>query len=85
MSHCELPSTADRVRLMLNREGLIGLPRRGRNDRSPCARSHVCDKPPRQLLGRLEHRQSATTLAPPSAEQVKGRRPRSTDPCSARS
>ena len=84
MSHYELPSTADRVRLMLNRK-CIGLPRPDRNERSPCARSHVCDKPPRQLLGRLEHRQVATTLAPPSAEQVKGRRPRSTDPCSARS
>lgn len=84
MSHYELPSPAYRVRLMLNRRG-IGLPRPDRNERSPCARSHVCDKPPRQLLGRLEHRQSATTLAPPSAEQVKGRRPRSTDPCSARS
>ena len=85
MSYYELPSTAYRVRLMLNREGLIGLPRRGRNDRSPCARSHVCDKSCHQVLGRLEHWQVATTLAPPSADELRGRRPRSTDPCSARS
>lgn len=85
MSYDELPSSAYGARLMLNREGLIGLPRPGRNDGSPCGRSHVCDKSCHQVFGRLEHRQVATTLAPPSADELRGWRPRSTDPYSARS
>ena len=68
---------------MVNREGLIRLLRLGRKDRSPCARSHVCDEACHQVLGRLEHRQVAGTLAPPSADELRGWRPPSTDPCSA--
>jgi hypothetical protein len=81
MSSYQLSTGTYYAPLMVNREGLIRLPRLGRNDRSPCARSHVCDKPCHQVLGRLEHRLVARTLAPPSADKLRGWRPRSPDPC----
>jgi len=85
MSSYQLSTGTSYAPMIVNREGLIRLPWHGRNDRSPCARSQVCDESCHQVLGRLEHRQVATTLAPPSADKLRGWRPRLTDPCSARS